>query len=93
MSQASSVYCQAAALLMYVSHVPSARLSHANWSPKNATSDAVEAQSLMEHGSVKLPDANTCEENLGTDTGLWAKWQCSIALDIADNPDSPLSRS
>jgi hypothetical protein len=34
---------------------------------QNATNDAVEAQSLMEQGGVELPDAETFEEELGTD--------------------------
>lgn len=48
----------------------------------------MEAQSLMEQGGVELPDADTCEEELGTDPDPWAKWQCMVARDIADNPDS-----
>lgn len=43
----------------------------------------------MEQGGIELPDADTCEEDLGTDPDPWAKWQCMIARDIADNPDSP----
>jgi hypothetical protein len=56
---------------------------------QNATNDAVEAQSLMEQGGVELPDAETCEEDLGTDPDPWAKWLCWIAQDITENPDSP----
>jgi hypothetical protein len=54
---------------------------------QNATNDVAEVNSLIQEGGIELPNAESCEEDLGTDPDPWAKWQCMIAQQIADEPD------
>lgn len=51
-----------------------------------------EVNSLIEQGGINLPDADSCEEDLGTDPDPYAKWQCMVAQDVANNPDGPWAK-
>lgn len=54
---------------------------------QNATTDDAEIRSVVEQGSIELPDADTCEEELGTDPDPYAKFLCMVSQEIAHIPD------
>lgn len=41
----------------------------------------------MGEDGIELSDADSCEEDLGTDPDPWAKWQCMVARAVAENLD------
>jgi hypothetical protein len=44
-------------------------------------------------GEIPLPDAATCNDNLGTDPDPWAQWMCIIAEDIQRDPDGDWAKN
>ncbi|KAI0380577.1 SGNH hydrolase [Hypomontagnella monticulosa] len=55
-------------------------------------STAAEISHLMQDGSIKLPDANTCEADNGEDADPYAWYMCRISQTIAEDPDGPMAK-
>ncbi|KAJ9480771.1 hypothetical protein VN97_g12756 [Penicillium thymicola] len=54
-----------------------------------SVTEADELQALADQGSIKLPDAATCRESLGTDPDPYAEAMCHVAETVAHDPNGP----
>ncbi|KAE8356780.1 hypothetical protein BDV28DRAFT_126526 [Aspergillus coremiiformis] len=50
-----------------------------------AEEEAAELSALIAQGSIPVPDAATCRNNLGTDPDPYAVAMCDVAINVAQN--------
>ncbi|KPM41745.1 hypothetical protein AK830_g4814 [Neonectria ditissima] len=75
----------------FLSAWPDIPMEAGDASVDDAAEEQQEIQAVVDSGKIELPDAASCNDNLGSDPDPWDRWLCRAAEEISERPDGPLA--